>query len=179
MAGLGGRWKARYRLTRRVSYYLWLLRRSEYWSLRGQVSYPSLVVSKLLNLRVMLLGERLGLDIPRHVFGFGLSIAHSGLLVANADANVGVRCRIHHGCTIAGSSDGSPTIGNDVFIGVNAVIVGNVRIGNGAYIYPGAIVTSDVPAGCSAAGIPARVMSRSHQPWRPSKTVSDHVEKLA
>ena len=52
------------------------------------------------------------------------------------------------------------TIGNDVWIGLNAVILYGVTIGNGATIAAGSVVTKDVPAYTVAGGVPAKVISR-------------------
>jgi acetyltransferase-like isoleucine patch superfamily enzyme len=49
------------------------------------------------------------------------------------------------------------TIGNDVWIGMNAVIMDGITIGDGAVIGAGAIVTHDVPPYAVAMGVPARV----------------------
>jgi acetyltransferase-like isoleucine patch superfamily enzyme len=48
-------------------------------------------------------------------------------------------------------------IGDDVWIGIGAMILKGVRVGDGARIGPGAVVTSDVPAGSAVIGNPARV----------------------
>jgi acetyltransferase-like isoleucine patch superfamily enzyme len=48
-------------------------------------------------------------------------------------------------------------IGDDVWIGIGAMILKGVRVGDGARIGPGAVVTSDVPAGSMVIGNPARV----------------------
>ena len=50
-------------------------------------------------------------------------------------------------------------IGDDVQIGIGAIILKGVTIGDGARVGPGAVVTSDVPAGSSVAGNPARVVT--------------------
>lgn len=52
------------------------------------------------------------------------------------------------------------TIGNDVWIGLNAVILYGVTIGNGATIAAGSVVTKDVPAYTVVGGVPAKVISR-------------------
>lgn len=49
-------------------------------------------------------------------------------------------------------------IGNDVWIGKNAIILGGVKIGNGAIIAAGAVVSSDVPAYHIVGGIPAKII---------------------
>ncbi len=48
------------------------------------------------------------------------------------------------------------TIGDNVWIGIGAIILKGVRIGAGARIGPGAVVTADVPDGCSVFGNPAQ-----------------------
>lgn len=50
-------------------------------------------------------------------------------------------------------------IGNNVFIGRNATIMGNVTIGNNVIIGAGAIVTNNIPDNCVIAGVPAKVVS--------------------
>jgi len=167
VSGLPPRWRARYRVTRRIAYFQRLLRRAEYWENCGNTPRARLMLWGL-KLRVILLGERLGISIPRHVFGPGLSIAHSGLLVVNRQARVGARCRIHHGCTLAGAYGRAPVIGDDVFIAPNVVVVGDVTIGDGAMILAGSIVTHDVPAGATAAGSPAVVIRRETPVWHKS-----------
>lgn len=52
------------------------------------------------------------------------------------------------------------TIGNDVWIGLNSVILYGVTIGNGATIAAGSVVTRDVPPYCVVGGVPAKVLSR-------------------
>ncbi len=49
-------------------------------------------------------------------------------------------------------------IGNDVFIGMNAIIMPGVRIGNCVIVAPGCVVTKSVPDGCIVGGIPGRII---------------------
>jgi acetyltransferase-like isoleucine patch superfamily enzyme len=55
-----------------------------------------------------------------------------------------------------GHEYGDIRIGDDVWIGANAVILGGVEIGSGAVIAAGAVVTKDVPAYAVVMGVPAR-----------------------
>lgn len=56
------------------------------------------------------------------------------------------------------------TIGNDVWIGSNAVILHGVRIGNGAVVAAGAVVTKDVPDFAVVGGVPAKLIRRRFDP---------------
>jgi len=51
-------------------------------------------------------------------------------------------------------------IGNDVWIGSNAIVLQGVRIGNGAIVAAGAVVTKDVPAFSIVAGVPAKIIKK-------------------
>ena len=57
-----------------------------------------------------------------------------------------------------GLYEGPIDIGEDVWIGANAVILPGVRIGRGAVVAAGAVVTADVPEMAVVAGVPARVV---------------------
>ncbi len=54
-----------------------------------------------------------------------------------------------------------PRIGNNVYIGAGAKILGNVTVGNGAVIGANSVVMNDVPDHCTVMGIPARIISRN------------------
>jgi maltose O-acetyltransferase len=59
------------------------------------------------------------------------------------------------------------TIGDDVWIGAGAIVLGGVTIGDGAVIGAGAVVTSDIPADSVAVGVPARVVRSLADEPRP------------
>jgi acetyltransferase-like isoleucine patch superfamily enzyme len=52
----------------------------------------------------------------------------------------------------------SVTLGNDVWVGANALILGGVTVGHGAVIAAGAVVTKDVPDYAVVGGVPAKVI---------------------
>ena len=59
-----------------------------------------------------------------------------------------------------GVSTGQVIIGDDVWIGANAVVLPNVSIGCHCVVAAGAVVTKDVPDGCVVAGVPAKIIKR-------------------
>lgn len=78
---------------------------------------------------------------------------------------------IGHGCVfrnnttvgnkIKNGKTGSPSFGNNVSVGPNVVIIGDIKIGNNSVIGAGAVVVKDVPANCVVAGNPATVIKRN------------------
>ncbi|MBF6600630.1 MAG: acyltransferase [Dehalococcoidia bacterium] len=76
-------------------------------------------------------------------------------------------------------------VADDAFIGINAVVLPNVRIGRHAVVGAGAVVTHDVPDFCVAAGNPARVISRydfGRRVWIRARAVepaSSHLGRRA
>ena len=91
-----------------------------------------------------------GISIPlRCRIGGGLQMPHTNGIVINVDAVIGCNCDIYQQVTIGEMKGGSPVIGNHVFIGPGAKILGPVKVGNGAKIGPNALVIRDVPAGAS------------------------------
>ncbi len=89
--------------------------------------------------------------------GEAFHIVHSTGVSIHPNAVIGDRVGVMHGVTI-GSNMGQdvPVIGNDVFIGCNASILGGVKIGDGARVAANSLVISDVPPGSMAMGVPAR-----------------------
>ena len=104
-----------------------------------------------------------GVSLPAHAdIGKGLYIGHFGNIIVHPDTVIGERCSLSQGVTIGvlgGERPGVPRIGNDVYIGAGAKLLGPVTIGDGAIIGANAVVLEDVPAGATAVGVPARVIA--------------------
>ncbi len=105
-----------------------------------------------------------GISLPsRATVGPGLYIAHFGPTLIHHDAVIGSDCTIMQGVTIGmsgrGDKRGVPTIGNRVYLGVNAVIVGNIAIGDDALVSPCSLVSRDVAPHTTVMGVPATVVN--------------------
>lgn len=98
---------------------------------------------------------------PETQIGAGLYLGHWGALVINPKAKIGKNCNIAQGVTIGqqnrGKNEGYPVIGDEVWIGPNVVIVGNVSIGNNVLIAPNAYVNFDVPENSMVMGNPGKI----------------------
>lgn len=80
-------------------------------------------------------------------------------IVVSYYARIGKKCTIMQQVTIAeGPNKTSATIGDNVFIGAGAKIIGDVVIGDGAVIGANAVVTHNVPPGAVVAGVPAKII---------------------
>jgi serine O-acetyltransferase len=104
-----------------------------------------------------------GICIPNKTeVGGGLYFPRFGAIILS-HGSIGENCTIEQNVTlgIAGRGDerGHPTIGNRVFIGAGAMIVGKITIGDDAYIFPGSVVTRPVPPRAVVMGYPARIVS--------------------
>jgi serine O-acetyltransferase len=109
---------------------------------------------------------RYGLDIsPAAAIGPGLYIGHFGGVVVSPYAVLGANCNIAQGVTIGaisrGPKTGAPLIGDRVWIGAHAIVVGKISVGNDALIGPGAYVNFDVPPNSVVLGNPGKVVSQA------------------
>jgi serine O-acetyltransferase len=109
---------------------------------------------------------KFGISIPWQTrIGPGFYIGHFGGIVVNEAARIGRNVNISHGVTIGQSNRGAragvPTIGDGVYIGPGAVIVGAVQVGDGCAIGANAVVTRDLPPRAVAVGSPARIVSEA------------------
>lgn len=107
---------------------------------------------------IALFGIRIG---PRVVLKEGIYIPH-GNVVIDGVVLIGKGCIICPWVVIGllqGNLSG-PEIGENVFVGTGATILGEIVIGEGAVIGAGAVVVGDVPPFATVAGVPARVVGR-------------------
>lgn len=91
-------------------------------------------------------------------FGPGFVMVHSNGIVINGAVRGGAGIVIEHQVTIGAGNGGSPRLGDNVFVGAGARIIGAVRIGTNVKIGANAVVTRDIPDGVTAVGVPARIV---------------------
>lgn len=154
-----------YGLVAEPYHYQILLRKTEYYRNCRKDPLGKLIYI-IFRLRLERKSQMLGLNIPCNVCEKGLRIVHYGSVTINPHASIGKYCRIYNNVVIgtlgAGYGDGKcPTIGNNVFIGTNACILGGVTVGDNAVIAAGSVVLKDVPANCTVAGVPARIIKQN------------------
>jgi serine O-acetyltransferase len=108
-----------------------------------------------------------GIEIhPGARLGRRVVIDHGMGIVIGETASVGDGCLLYKGVVLGGTSlertVRHPQVGNDVVIGSNACILGNIRIGDHARIGSGSVVVKPVPPEATVVGVPARVIVPSH-----------------
>ncbi len=98
--------------------------------------------------------------------GKGLLLIHPYGIAVNNASTIGDNCTIYGGAIIGmefrGERRGCPKIGNKVWSGANAAIVGNITIGNDVLIAQNAFVNFDVPSHSIVVGNPGKIVAREN-----------------
>ena len=107
--------------------------------------------------------RKTGIEIhPGARIGKGLFIDHGVGVVIGETAIIGDNVTLFHGVTLGGTGKEKgkrhPTIGNNVFIGSGAKILGNINIGNNVRIGANAVVLKDIPDDTTAVGVPVKII---------------------
>lgn len=118
-------------------------------------------------LHLMHLSNKTQIQIPaRTSIGEGFYIGHLGRVIVHPDAKIGKNVNVGTGVTIGmenrGKRKGAPQIGDDCWIGTNAVIVGNVKIGSDVLIAPLTYVNFDVPDHSVVVGNPGKIIPKEN-----------------
>lgn len=105
-----------------------------------------------------------GISIPASAsIGHSFYIGHFGGIVLNANTVIGSNCNISQGVTIgvSGTEDrrGVPELGNNVYVGANAVIAGKIKVGDNCLIGACSLVNKDLPDNSVAVGVPAHIIA--------------------
>jgi len=138
-----------------------LMRRTEY-HVNTAKNPVQKAIAQWYRLRYHRYCVKMGFHVPLNIFDEGLSIAHYGALVVNSKAKVGKNCRIH-AMVVIGATNGipaAPVIGDNVYIGAGAKIVGDIRIADDVAIGANAVVVKSIDEkGTTWGGVPARKIS--------------------
>lgn len=110
------------------------------------------VFSKIYLLKCRLINRSMhsGIPVNEYINEFISPHAFSGIYISK-NAKIGKGCTIFHQVTIGSNmiedskNYGAPTIGNNVYIGAGAKIIGNVKVGNNVRIGANCVVVNDVP----------------------------------
>lgn len=113
------------------------------------------------------LSRKYGLEVsPNAKIGSGLYLCHPYNITIGNGVVIGKNCTLYKGCTLGvdyrGRRTGAPTLGNEVFVGLNAAVIGRVSIGDDVLIAPGAYVNFDVPSHSIVLGNPGRIIAKEN-----------------
>jgi serine O-acetyltransferase len=111
-------------------------------------------------------------------FGPRFVLIHATGVVINGDVRGGADVRVEHQVTIGAEGRRAPVLGDRVFIGAGAKIIGGVSVGNDAKVGANAVVVHDVPPDCTVVGIPAKIVRR-RQPASVIEAPPPHPSAMA
>jgi len=107
-----------------------------------------------------------GIELPCEVtVGKNFRIDHFGGIIISGFASFGDNCVIRDGVTVGlrrVDDPVAPKIGNSVDIGTGAKVLGGITIGDNVVIGANAVVLEDVPSNSIAVGVPARIKTRGN-----------------
>ncbi|GKV90397.1 serine acetyltransferase [Pectobacterium carotovorum] len=124
------------------------------------ISVPFVVLNKVINEWLFCV------EIPhRTQIGFGLKIYHPHCIVVNSDVIIGTNCTLRQGVTIGsvinceGHVTKSPVLGNQVELGANAILLGDITLGDNVKVGAGTVVTKSLAAGKVVVGYGTRELN--------------------
>lgn len=121
-----------------------------------------------------------GIEIhPGATIGNSLFIDHGMGVVIGETTIIGDNVTLYQGVTLGGTGKEKgkrhPTVGDNVVIGAGAKVLGNIRIGDNSYIGSNAVVIKDVPDNSTVVGVPGRI---TKQDGKKIELSLDHVHVL-
>lgn len=139
-----------------------LYHRLAHWLYQHRLFLPARIVSQWSRLWT-------GIEIhPGATIGHRLVIDHGMGIVIGETAVIGDDCLLYQGVTLGGTGKDQgkrhPTLGNNVLVGSGARVLGPFTVGDNARIAAGAVVLREVPPGCTAVGVPARIVRVQGKP---------------
>ena len=109
-----------------------------------------------------------GIELPCEVdVGKNFRIDHFGGIIISGFAKFGENCVIRDGVTVGlrrVDDPIAPIVGNNVDIGTGAKLLGKITIGDNVHIGANAVVLDDVPSNAIAVGVPAKIIRKGGEP---------------
>ena len=147
----------------RISHWLWSQKR------QGMALFFQSRISELFDVDIH----------PAARLGRGIMIDHATGVVIGETAVVEDDVSMLHGVTLGGTGketgDRHPKIRRGVLLSMGAKVLGNIEVGEYSRIGAGSVVLKSVPAGCTAVGVPAKLVNCSG-PQRPSQEMDQLIE---
>jgi len=121
-----------------------------------------------------------GIEIhPGATIGKGLFIDHGTGVVIGETSVIGNNVTLFQGVTLGGTGKDRgkrhPNIGNNVVIGTGGKVLGNITVGDNSYIGANAVVIKDVPPNSTVVGVPGRI---TKQEGKKMDVKMDHIHTL-
>lgn len=159
----GGKREFCWKLRNPSLYFSIILRKAHYYNMYGKGL--GRIVGWMYRIKLNRLSKKFLFQIPYTVsIGYGFEIVHYGRVIIAPQVSIGDNCNIFTGVTIGstqrGEKKGVPTIGNNVWVGPNAVIVGKISIGNNCMLAGNCFVNFDVPDNSIVLGSPGRIIPK-------------------
>lgn len=154
-------WQAnKYSFKGRVILFLFRL-----FSLLNSKRFTKILFYPLIFLYRIIVEWAFGIEINLNAkLGKNFQLFHGQSLVINGTSIIGENCLFRNSITIGskiledGTNTNAATIGNNVEVGSNTVIIGDIKIGNNVIIGAGSVVIKDVPDNAIVAGNPAKII---------------------
>lgn len=142
-----------------------------FWKIRNKSLFGGGIKAYIYRIKYSRYQDRYNAFIPlavqfknKPMFPHGIN----GVFISSG-AKLGKDCTIFHQVTIGSntlqdsSGLGAPTIGNSVYIGCGAKIIGNVTIGDNVRIGANCVITKDVPSNCTVVLPQPRIIQKEYQ----------------
>lgn len=124
------------------------------------------LLKKLYKYKLFKTGKKFGCDFKSETqMGRGIVFIHPYGITISPYAVIGNNVNFLKGCTVGlsgGSKVGAPKIGNNVQIGINACVVGNITVGNDVVFAPNSFCNEDVPDHSIVIGNPCQIIHKEN-----------------
>jgi serine O-acetyltransferase len=152
-----------------------------FWSIRNKASRKQRLLREIGKLRYKKYLRRFNAYIPLQVIIRSMPVFPHGIygVFISQGAEIGENCVIFHQVTIGSNTltnskgKGAPIIGDNVYIGCGAKIIGNVRVGDNARIGANCVVTKDIANNCTVVSAKPRIIENSYLPDNTYVNYSD------